>query len=268
MGDTASAILEREPESEADAERRRAALSFLRDVGRDGLKPLVTEEISTVLRLVEDELGRSAQNGGDVKEYQITMVVTWDSVGDHTPEGRGLDFFTFAQPMPTTQPMVDVHAYQAERSCPTVKDVQWVKDRKGLEKLQKDAGVNEVIMYAPTGIVTEGLQTNFFAITADGTLLTAGDEHVLAGTVRKVVLDVAFAHNIPVRFECPSIHELDKWDSCFICSTSRLVKPVRELLAPDLKLQRTFPEEASVAHRLEALVKESMRANSEAVIVV
>ena len=29
-------------------------------------------------------------------------------------------------------------------------------------------------------------------------------------------------NGIPVRFECPKIGDLDKWDSCFVCSTSRL----------------------------------------------
>eukprot|EP00929_Paragymnodinium_shiwhaense_P107407 TRINITY_DN734_c0_g1_i1.p1 TRINITY_DN734_c0_g1~~TRINITY_DN734_c0_g1_i1.p1 ORF type:complete len:396 (-),score=66.66 TRINITY_DN734_c0_g1_i1:203-1390(-) len=265
--DTATAILERPVEAYADKARRTAALEFLRTVGPQGLKPLVTREISAVLSLAEDELGDSGPNGADDKEYQITMVVTWDSVGDHTPEGRGLDFFTFAQPMPSTASMVDVHAYKAERSCPTVKDVQWTKDRKGLEKLQKEARVNEVIMYGPTGSVTEGLQTNFFAVTPDGTLLTAADEHVLSGTVRKVVLEVAEKESIPVRFECPDINKMSEWDSCFICSTSRLVKPIHTLSAPDLGLKRDFPAEASVTHKLEELVRDSMLANSEPVVV-
>merc|ERR1711865_668311 len=97
--------------------------------------------------------------------------------------------------------------------------------RQHLEELQKKSpGVNETIMFDPDGSVTEGLQTNFFAVAADGTILTASSERVLSGTVRKVVLKVAEKHNIPVRFDCPNIKDFNTWEGCFICSTSRLVK--------------------------------------------
>ncbi len=117
---------------------------------------------------------------------------------------------------------VAVEARQAERSNPTVKDVQWVNDRKQLEEIQRELHVNELIMHDESGDVTEGLQTNFFA-ELDGTLYTAPDERVLSGTVRKVVLEVAEANSIPVKLECPNISHIQRWGSCFICSTSRLV---------------------------------------------
>ena len=50
-----------------------------------------------------------------ITDYQVTMLLTWDSVGPHTPEGRGFDFFTFAQPLPYVAPLVDVTARRAER---------------------------------------------------------------------------------------------------------------------------------------------------------
>ncbi|CAE7655703.1 ilvE [Symbiodinium pilosum] len=158
------------------------------------------------------------------------MLLTCDTVGEHTPH-RGFDVFTFVQPLPYVEPMVRVSAHPAERSNPTIKDVQWVQDRQHLEEIQQLEGVNEVIMYDCSGQVTEGLQTNFFAAWPDGSLQTACDERVLAGTVRKVVLDVAREHGIAVRFECPRIEDAKLWESCFICSTSRLVKPVCELAA-------------------------------------
>merc|ERR1712232_587187 len=110
--------------------------------------------------------------------------------------------------------------------------VQWVKDRQYLEEIQRKAGVNEVLMFDSEGLISEGLQTNFFAIAPDGTTFTAPDERVLAGTVRKVVLQVAQQHGIPVKLECPNIREAASWESCLIGSTSRLAKPISELAAP------------------------------------
>ena len=114
-----------------------------------------------------------------------------------------------------------VEARQAERSNPTVKDVQWVNDRQHLEEIQRNLGVNEVIMHDASGNISEGLQTNFFA-EVDGVLHTAPDDKVLSGTVRKVVLEVATANKIPIKLECPNMGDMHRWGSCFICSTSRL----------------------------------------------
>jgi len=165
--------------------------------------------------------------------------------------------------MPPVAPMVDAEAHRATRPDPTIKSVQWVKDRQALEVIQKEAGVNEVVMFDADGGCTEGLQTNFFAVAADGTVWTAPDELVLAGTVRKVVLEVCEKHGIPVRRERPSINEASTWESCFIASTSRLVKPISGLKVPELGLDRSFPAEGSVAHRVEALVKAAIDYNSE-----
>merc|ERR1711862_35621 len=107
-------------------------------------------------------------------------------------------------------------------------------------------------MFDADGGVTEGLQTNFFA-AQDGALFTAPDERVLAGTVRKVVLEAAQEHGIPVRFGRPSVHGLATCESCFICSTSRLVKPVQELRVPELDAHHRFPSHDTLAHRLEQL---------------
>merc|ERR1719487_2377477 len=108
-------------------------------------------------------------------------------------------------------------------------------------------------MFDEDGFVTEGLQTNFFAVTADGSVVTAPNEKVLAGTVRKVVLEVTEKHGIPLRLDCPNINDFATWESCFICSTSRLVKPIRKLQIPELNGQKEFPAGGSMAHRLEDL---------------
>jgi len=255
---TASAILSREEATDTSTASYEAqARSFLCSSGPEDLKPLIQREISTGLDFLQGLEGEATD------DYQVTMLLTWDTAGTHTPDGRGFDLLTYVQPLPYVEPMVEVEAHRAERKNPTIKDVQWVSDRKHLEELQRNAGVNEVIMFDVDGQVTEGLQTNFFAIAPDGAVLTAPDERVLAGTVRKVVLEVAHEHGIPVRFECPNIHDLDTWESCFICSTSRLVKPIRSVGAPEFSARKDFPSSGSVAHKLEALVRDSVRQHSQ-----
>ncbi|CAJ1329283.1 unnamed protein product, partial [Effrenium voratum] len=232
--DTASSVLQRAEASE----KVRRAQRFL-ELGPEALRPVLRSECRTALQHLEEE--------GD---FQITILLTCDTASEE--DERGFDMFTFMQPLPFVEATVEVEAHRADRSNPTIKDVQWVNDRQQLEEIiQGNADINEVVMYDAHGCITEGLQTNFFASRA-GTLFTAPDERVLSGTVRKVVLDVARENGIPVRFECPKIGDLDKWDSCFVCSTSRLaipasasgkfpeVKPIRALKAPELGLEQRF----------------------------
>eukprot|EP00747_Dinoflagellata_sp_TGD_P219409 gnl/TRDRNA2_/TRDRNA2_91514_c0_seq4.p1 gnl/TRDRNA2_/TRDRNA2_91514_c0~~gnl/TRDRNA2_/TRDRNA2_91514_c0_seq4.p1 ORF type:complete len:354 (+),score=66.18 gnl/TRDRNA2_/TRDRNA2_91514_c0_seq4:130-1062(+) len=249
-----------------DSERGKEVRTYL-EAGPEALKPLVRQEVSAALDFLRG--GGDAEPSGNKTcstaptDFQVTMLMTWDSVGEHTPGGRGFDFFTYAQPLPQIEPMVAVEAHKATRNNPTVKDVQWIKDREALEQVQKAAGVNEIVMFDDDGAATEGLQTNFFAVAADGTVFTAPAERVLSGTVRKVVLEVAEQNGIPLRMEAPNMRDVETWESCFVCSTSRLVKPIRELVAPELGIRRTFPTEGSITHRIEQLVLENMRSHSE-----
>mmetsp|Transcript_17299 Transcript_17299/g.28575 ORF Transcript_17299/g.28575 Transcript_17299/m.28575 type:complete len:273 (+) Transcript_17299:80-898(+) len=191
-------------------------------------------------------------------EYQMTVLLTSDTAED---EGPGLDAHTYVQALPFVEATVAVEARQAQRSNPTVKDVQWVNDRQHLEEIQRELGVNEVIMHDVSGCISEGLQTNFFA-EIDGVLLTAPDDCVLSGTVRKVVLEVAKANSIPIKLECPNIGDIHRWGSCFICSTSRLVKPIHTLTSSDFG-ERRFEKGAGLAHRLEELVLQSVQQHAE-----
>lgn len=203
----------------------------------------------------------------DTIEYQITLFMTCDTVGSHTPPYQGFDFYTYVKPLPHFEAMVDVEAADGVRSNPTIKDTQWVKERKNLEEIQREAGVDEVIMINSDGSISEGLQTNFFAVSRAGVIQTAPSDLVLSGTVRKVVIEVAKDNNIPLEFQCPRITDASTWDSCFICSTSRLVKPIRELRRSRDVVQR-WPAENTVAHKVADLVLGSFQAHAENVDVM
>jgi len=250
--DTGKDVLRRKLEETPEMEGRfRRALTFL--------------ELTNVRSVLKNECLAAFEylkgiEGTETSEYQITVLLTSDTAKD---EGPGLDIFTYVQALPFVEATVAVEARQAERSNPTVKDVQWVNDRKQLEEIQRELQVNELIMHDESGDVTEGLQTNFFA-ELDGTLYTAPDERVLSGTVRKVVLEVAEANGIPVKLECPNISHIQRWGSCFICSTSRLVKPIHTLTSPEFG-QRHF-DSVGLAHRLEELVLQSVQQHAEPLI--
>lgn len=253
---TALAVLDRKVQEADSTVAVQSALAFLKAEGPQGLKPLVRKDVQAALAHLASQLPSGA-------DFQITMLVTCDTQGAHTPAERGFDLFTYVQSLPEIEPMVDVQARQAQRRTPTIKDVQWVTDRQALEEIQEQAGVNEIVMYDAEGFITEGLQSNFFAIDLDGTLVTAPDDRVLSGTVRKAVLEVAKIHNLKVRFACPNVRDLEKWESCFLCSTSRLVKPIKELSAPLLGLGKHFPLSSSRAHQVEELVLGLVRSHSE-----
>ena len=80
--------------------------------------------------------------------------------------------------------------------------LQWVIQRKTLEREKGHA--NEVVLADEQGRLLEGTQTNFYAVI-DGELWTAGNDLVLPGTIREIVLRVCERNSIPVRFEPPPV---------------------------------------------------------------
>jgi branched-subunit amino acid aminotransferase/4-amino-4-deoxychorismate lyase len=69
------------------------------------------------------------------------------------------------------------------------KDSEWVRQRKAWEAT-KPADVNELLLASPgSSALLEGLTSNFFALDAEGAVVTA-EAGVLGGTVRELVLQV------------------------------------------------------------------------------
>ena len=129
---------------------------------------------------------------------------------------------------PRRAPPVRLRVAGTPRTAATVKDSEWVTARTALEA-RAGVDVEEVILSAG-GNLFEGLQSNFFALDAAGSLETAPDGAVLAGTVRGLVLAQAAAAGLNVRFAAPKLSEAHTWRGAFICSTSRQVMPVDSLV--------------------------------------
>eukprot|EP00918_Siedleckia_nematoides_P016670 GHVU01035834.1.p1 GENE.GHVU01035834.1~~GHVU01035834.1.p1 ORF type:complete len:288 (+),score=70.11 GHVU01035834.1:105-968(+) len=142
---------------------------------------------------------------------------------------QGFDLWMLAVPLPVHQPEVQVEVRPGIREHPTAKSTQWVSARKPLEALRL-AESNEVVIAAPeSGEIAEGLNSNFYALKGD-VLYTAPASRVLAGTVRRSVLEKAGEVGLGIVEECPRVSEAHTWDGCFITSSSRAVLPVKRLL--------------------------------------
>jgi len=169
---------------------------------------------------------------------------------------------------PRRAPPVRLLVKGAPRAAAAAKDSEWVRARASLEAA---AGADfEEVLLSERGALFEGLQTNFFALTADGALATAPDGAVLAGTVRALVLDVAAAAGVRVERAPPRLADARAWRGAFVCSTSRLVLPADEIAwdeegaagAPGARVAVKLPRDALV-ESIEALVRDAVDARSE-----
>jgi len=126
-----------------------------------------------------------------------------------------------------------------------VKDSAWVRKRKHMKERTHQPHINEVLLLhedqdgSLSGTISEGLSSNFFAVSADGTsIITAPEGTVLNGTVRAMVLRACEELNIPVIQECPRVPPPvsdDKkesslsWSGAFVTSTTRMVLDIDEI---------------------------------------
>jgi branched-chain amino acid aminotransferase len=141
------------------------------------------------------------------------------------------------------------------RDQPLVKDTRFI-DTAGRAYRGLPAGAHEGLLLAGDGSVLEGLSSNFFAII-DGALHT-GEEHVLAGITRALVLEVAEAQ-MPVVRRAVRQAELARVREAFITSTSRGILPVVRIDGTPVGEGRVGP----VTRRLMTAFDEAARREAE-----
>ncbi|KAF1805920.1 aminotransferase [Mucor lusitanicus] len=134
--------------------------------------------------------------------------------------------------LPTIPPnkRVKVEIERKERKAPEVKDSQWVRDRQSLEK-NKPVDVNEVLLMDDQERLYEGMASNFLVVK-DGAVVCASLDHILLGSILKIVIKVCKEHAIPLKWEFPTLQDgkQGKWEGCFLTSTSRLLLPIETIL--------------------------------------
>ncbi|KAI8056621.1 hypothetical protein BDF22DRAFT_667160 [Syncephalis plumigaleata] len=132
-----------------------------------------------------------------------------------------------------------VKIFGAPRHHPSIKDSLWVRERELHESL-KGSNTNEIVLCDNTHhTIYEGTSSNFFAVisststsTSNNTnlsLVTAPHEHVLRGTIMRMVEEICKELSIPIQYRFATIDEArtGQWRGAFLTSTSRLVLPIR-----------------------------------------
>ncbi|TDQ76296.1 aminotransferase class IV [Sphingobacterium yanglingense] len=116
--------------------------------------------------------------------------------------------------------------FEYHRPFSQVKSIDYVMGIQALKKA-KEAGANDVV-YVQNGLLSECPRANFFLVSDDGTLLTAGDD-VLQGITRMKILEVAKEH-FKIEVRDISLEDLKNASEAFISSTTKNITPVTEVL--------------------------------------
>ncbi|EFO62403.1 PyridoxaL 5'-Phosphate dependent protein [Giardia lamblia P15] len=197
------------------------------------------------------------------------MMEAADCILKHTPTGDvrvdvhlsayepGFPMFALGTPIPNQSKAKDaVILERGERRTPTIKDTQWIKERKPLENFLGDT-VEEIVLMDDEGYLYEGISSNFFVLLRRGdkelVLQTAEDEYVLQGTVRSMVLSIAKSLNVLVEMSRPRVVDITKWVGVFITSTTRRVKPISRVFLNGVTYDFTTDESS----RFQDAIKQS-----------
>ncbi|CDH55854.1 5-phosphate dependent protein [Lichtheimia corymbifera JMRC:FSU:9682] len=149
------------------------------------------------------------------------------------------------------------------RDNPVVKDSKWVQERATMNDT-KGEDVNEVVLSDDSGNLYEGMSSNFFIVKTrnDGqpVVVCAPLEHILLGTVMKIVMKVCEKHQIPIEWTFPQASDArnNKWEGCFITSTSRLLLPIETVYFKDGSPTIHFTERSPTIDLLQSEVQQEI----------
>lgn len=193
---------------------------FFRSAEHLGLQsPLTRDELR---RGVHQLIAANEQpNGG------IRLVLTGGYTEDGFTPGVGNVFILqSAFPWPKTvqfEQGVSVATYQHQRELPEVKSLNYITGIYLLPWLRQQNA--DFVVYHDGTHLRESDRSNFFIVTADGTLVTP-KEKVLAGITRAKILEAAHALGIPVSEREVAIGELAMAREAFLTSSTKGALPV------------------------------------------
>lgn len=138
--------------------------------------------------------------------------------------------------------------FNYHRPFSLVKSIDYVMGIQAL-KVAKSQGADDVV-YIQNGLISECPRANFFLISQDGKLLTAGDD-VLQGITRKKIIELAKTI-MDVEVRHIDIEDIASASEAFISSTTKNITPVTALLG-----YKEFSTEAGpLTKRLQELLQE------------
>lgn len=169
------------------------------------------------------------QQRNDMADSGIRLTLT----GGYPADGYSLatpNLIITQQPLqhhfsPDCPPPLRLITYSHQRQMPDTKTIDYLM-AIWLQPLLLERNANDVL-YHHDGIVTECPRSNFFIVTADGTLVTPA-RNMLKGITRMKVLRLAHE---TMRVEERDIHvdELPAAKEAFITSTGRHIVPVSHI---------------------------------------
>jgi hypothetical protein len=112
------------------------------------------------------------------------------------------------------------------RIHPKAKDSGWIAARKPLELVKGKYGADELILSEKSAsgslCLFEGLITNFFIVLkGKNWVMTAPDDVVLEGTMRRLVIDCLRDIDFEVILEAPNWDNRDEWAAAFLTSVTK-----------------------------------------------
>jgi branched-chain amino acid aminotransferase len=122
---------------------------------------------------------------------------------------------------------VRVLSLKEERPDPNIKN--WRPDfREKIKRLKTSHNVYEILLTNQDGFITEGSQSNFFAIRGDE-IITAPASSVLIGITRQKVIALCKKNKLTFSEEFFSLSDLEKMEACFLSGTSPKVLPISQV---------------------------------------
>jgi D-alanine transaminase len=172
-------------------------------------------------------------------ERWIREVLAANSAGSCTlrlfvlDTGNGGETVAYIWPQP--DPVHPLAAHTAGASAITFEGRRFLPQAKSLNNLASTmarrqaqaAGVHEGLLHHD-GVLTEGANSNLFAVV-DGAVLTAPAVHVLSGVTRDILIQLAAQHHVDLQESPLVLAGVQRWQECFITSTSRHVMPITSI---------------------------------------
>ncbi|XXG81113.1 hypothetical protein AAC387_Pa09g1822 [Persea americana] len=211
------------------------------------IRPLVTQSLQSGLPIVCKE--RSEEKGRSEEEIVITTLVSGDSRASNC-----LDVYVhFGAYVPIGfaggESGARLAAVGPGREIANAKFSEWVRVRKGLEKLRPPS-VTELLLSNDGDRILEGSVTNFFVVCSRDVNEALGDLNeprsgfpfevqtapvtvgVLPGVIRQLIVEVCSSLGIPLREVAPSWANRELWKEAFVTNSLRLVQHVEMVQAP------------------------------------
>lgn len=128
------------------------------------------------------------------------------------------------------------------RLIPSAKSIDY---SAALAKNSVDPGALEVL-YCAGGVISEAGHSTFFMVK-DGTVITAPDDMVLAGTTRSLILQILKENGIPMEMRAPLLDEVTSSQEAFISGSVKEIMPVVQIGAQTVGDGKPGPITAKIA---------------------